>query len=649
MDLSVIIVSYNVRFFLEQALAAVVKASKGLHVETWVVDNHSADGSAMMVRDKYPDVHLIANDNNPGFAKANNQAIRQANGKYILLLNPDTIIAEDTLVKCFAFMESHPETGGLGVRMIDGSGTFLPESKRGFPSPFVAFCKAFGLSRLFPKSRIFNQYHLGFISEYQTSTVDILSGAFMWIRKEALDKAGLLDEQFFMYGEDIDLSYRLTNAGYVNYYYPEATIIHFKGESTRKGTLNYIRVFYQAMLLFARKHFTGPGKSFYVTLIQFAIYLRAGISLFRQLAQRLGPLMFDAALLYGTLILIRHFWAGYYFNDPGYYPPTFDTINAPLYTLIWIVSLYLSGAYDRRYDLWSAGRGLLFGSLVIAAVYGFLDTPLRNSRAIIVISTWVALCVILFVRMVRYYLRYRKLWPSSHFGHNVVVIGSPSECERAENLLLKTGVKKHIIGRVATESNFDPTYYLNHIQRLPDIVRAFRVDEIIFCLQDITSGQMMQWMNQIGPAIDYRVLPEGGLSIMGSASRHAQGDLYIADSYFDLADPVLRRHKRISDILMALIMVMLSPWLLWLQKNKKQLLIHIGLLLSGKKTMVGYPSEYSDLPSLKPGLLTPAHAHPEVSMDAHTLRHLCFRYARDYRVFLDWQIFFRNLSTLDRN
>ncbi|MCC6685243.1 MAG: glycosyltransferase family 2 protein, partial [Bacteroidia bacterium] len=232
MKLSVIIVNYNVKHFLEQALHSVRKACAGIDAEVWVVDNRSVDGSVEMVQQKFPEVKLIANRENLGFSKANNQAILQSGGQYVLLLNPDTVVEEDTFNKVIAFMDRTPDAGSVGVKMIDGKGNFLPESKRGLPTPKVAFYKIFGLSKLFPRSHKFGRYHLGYLSENETHAVDVLAGAFMMLRKKALDETGLLDETFFMYGEDIDLSYRITKAGYKNYYFPETTIIHYKGEST---------------------------------------------------------------------------------------------------------------------------------------------------------------------------------------------------------------------------------------------------------------------------------------------------------------------------------------------------------------------------------------------------------------------------------
>ena len=237
-DLTVVIVNYNVSYFLEQCLHSVLKAAERIDCEIFVVDNNSVDGSVALVRQKFPEVKLIVNKDNVGFSRANNQAIRESNGRYVLLLNPDTLVEEDTFSKTVGFMDEHPNAGGLGVKMIDGKGRFLPESKRGLPTPSVAFYKIFGLSALFPKSKIFGKYHLGFLSKEETHSVEVLSGAFMLMRKSALDKVGLLDEDFFMYGEDIDLSYRIILGGYKNYYYHNARIIHYKGESTKKSSVN---------------------------------------------------------------------------------------------------------------------------------------------------------------------------------------------------------------------------------------------------------------------------------------------------------------------------------------------------------------------------------------------------------------------------
>lgn len=278
MQLSVIIVNYNVKYFLEQCLSSLLAAIETVDAEVCVVDNASIDGSVEYLKTKFPRINFIVNTTNVGFAKANNMGLEQSQGKYVLFLNPDTILPEDCLTGCLAFLEGNEQAGALGVRMIDGTGAFLPESKRSFPSPATSFYKLTGLSRLFPNSTVFGRYALTYLSNRQNHEVDVLAGAFLMARKEMLCQLKGFDEAFFMYGEDIDLSFRIQMCGYKNYYFSETTIIHFKGESAKKGSFNYVRIFYQAMSIFVKKHYTGTSARVYVFFIQAAICLRASIS-----------------------------------------------------------------------------------------------------------------------------------------------------------------------------------------------------------------------------------------------------------------------------------------------------------------------------------------------------------------------------------
>jgi GT2 family glycosyltransferase len=268
MKLSIVIVNYNVKYFLEQCLDSVSRATENIAAEILVVDNHSSDGSVEHLTLRFPNVIFIANRENTGFSRANNQAITQTQGEYILLLNPDTIVGENSLINVCRFMDEHPEAGAVGVKMLDGYGKFLPESKRGFPSPWNSFCRLSGLSKLFPRSKCFGGYHLKFLDNNTVHPVDILAGAFMLVRKEAIEKSGGLDECFFMYGEDIDWSYRIACSGYTNYYFPEP-IVHYKGESTKKD-IQYVKHFYEAMLLFFNKHYPHSNR-FFKLLIHLAI------------------------------------------------------------------------------------------------------------------------------------------------------------------------------------------------------------------------------------------------------------------------------------------------------------------------------------------------------------------------------------------
>lgn len=273
MVLSVIIVNYNVKYFLEQCLFSVFRAGKNLPVEVIVVDNNSTDGSAGYIQAAFPQVRYHVSKENLGFAKACNYGLQLSLGSYVLFLNPDTILPEDSLEKCIRFLDSHPNAGALGVRMLDGSGNFLKESKRGIPTLRNSFFKLSGVSSLFPHSAFFSGYYMAHLNEHCTNPINIISGAFMMMRKEVPDKTGSFDERFFMYGEDIDLSYRIQKAGFVNYYFPEVSIIHFKGESTQKYSYQYVHTFYNAMIIFVKKHYKGSTAYIYRQLIKAGIFL----------------------------------------------------------------------------------------------------------------------------------------------------------------------------------------------------------------------------------------------------------------------------------------------------------------------------------------------------------------------------------------
>jgi O-antigen biosynthesis protein len=277
MDLSVIIVSFNVRDYLRQCLNSVKSAMDSIDCEIFVVDNNSEDGTISMIKDEFPDIRLIINSVNCGFSAANNQAIRISGGRYVLLLNPDTIVEKNTFVACINFLDNHPDGGVLGVRMVNGDGRFLQESKRAFPTPLTAFFKIFGGSMLFPKSPFFNRYYLPQIDSRQSSYTEVISGAFMFIRREALNISGLLDEDFFMYGEDIDLSYRLVQTGYKNYYFAESQIVHFKGKSTSRKGYKDILQFYKAMRIYVKKR-AAEGKYNSIILLISAVYLREALA-----------------------------------------------------------------------------------------------------------------------------------------------------------------------------------------------------------------------------------------------------------------------------------------------------------------------------------------------------------------------------------
>ena len=347
--LSIIIVNYNVAYFLEQCLSAVFQSDCASDIEVIVIDNASIDRSAEMVQTKFPQVRWIPNQENVGFSRANNQGIAIANGTYVLLLNPDTVVEEATFSKVIQKMEEDQDIGGLGVRMVDGKGNFLPESKRGLPTPLVAFYKIFGLSTLFPNSRIFGTYHLGFLDPKQSHEVDVLSGAFMCIRKSVLDSIGYLDETFFMYGEDIDLSYRIQKAGFKNLYFPQTSIIHYKGESTKKSSVNYVFVFYRAMVIFAKKHFNNKNALAFSFLIKLAIYFRAGLAIVKRFLEQIFHPIADFTLAYATFYFVKKIWENKFRSDIGMYPKELMSLEIPVFILILLSFIYFFKGYGHSH------------------------------------------------------------------------------------------------------------------------------------------------------------------------------------------------------------------------------------------------------------------------------------------------------------
>ena len=608
-SISIVIVNYNVRFFLEQALRSVFKATANLSVQVWVVDNASSDDSMDMVKQKFPSVQIIENKENVGFARANNMALRQSNANYVLLLNPDTLLEESSLSKCFHFMENNPKAGALGVRMIDGTGNFLPESKRGIPTPWVAFCKTFGLSALFPSSKQFNTYHLGFLSDFETSEAPVLSGAFMFIRMEALQKAGLLDEDFFMYGEDIDLSVRILQAGFKNYYFPETTIIHYKGESTRKGTVNYVRIFYQAMILFAEKHFAGKNRRLYVFLLHTAIYLRAFGTLIGSFFKKIGLPLLDGMLTYLGLVILQFYWGWYRFSDENYYDERFFVVNAPLYVVIWITMLFFSGAYDKKISPKSILSSLLIGSLIIAAIYGFFEPAYRNSRALIILGTlWSAVSIVgsrflLFPHFRRDFFKQGK--------KRFLIVGSLNEGLRTQKLLDAIGFNAYGLGSVSPfELKEASSQFLGSIKDLDDICRINQIDDIIFCSKDVTSTQIMYWMSKMGGKYQFRIMQESNASIISSYSKNDPGELFTYRIHLNLADPRFLKQKRLFDVIICLVYLILIPFYILLQR--KSISRRMGewlAVLKGERTWIGYgkrtfQDEKQNLPSIPDGILT---------------------------------------------
>jgi GT2 family glycosyltransferase len=649
--LSVIIVNYNVCYFLEQALLSVRTAAEhlGQPVEVFVVDNNSADNSVAMVRARFPEVILIENPDNPGFSVANNQALRRATGQYQLLLNPDTLVEEDTFRRCCAFLDEHPTCGGLGVQMLDGQGRFLPESKRGLPTPKVAFYKIFGLAWLFPRSRTFGRYHLGYLNPTQAHQVAVLSGAFMLLRKAALDQVGLLDEDYFMYGEDIDLSYRLTRGGWQNWYYPGARIIHYKGESTKRTSVNYVFVFYRAMAIFAHKHFAPGRAGLFATLINIAIWLRASAAVGQRLATRAAPLLLDAGLLYAGMYALKAYWEATYKYEPTPFPPQYMLVAVPAYLAVWLAATWLSGGYDRHARAGWVVRGIVVGTVLISAVSNFLDSW-RFSKALILLGGAWALVALLGRRLLGHWLRHGHLRLSEPRIKMLAIVGSATESQRVRLLLAAAKVPASVVGYIAPPGAVPAAPgrdYLGELNQLPSLLRLYELNELIFCGKDLPASQLIDLMQQLPtrPEVAYKILPEDSQYIIGSSRKNAPGDYYTSTSALRLYQPAQRRSKRRIDLAASLGLLLAAPLLVWAQRRPAGLLPHIWQVLVGQRSWVGL--RYTHGTAASQAILSPADtADAPATLSEAARQRLEFLYAKDYEPETDLRVLWRGWRRL---
>ena len=650
--LSIIIVNYNVKHFLEQCLISVFNATKNLDSEVFVVDNNSVDGSCAMVRERFPEVNLIENKKNYGFSYANNQAVKLAKGQYILLLNPDTVVEEDSFEKCIQFMDSKPEVGGLTVKIIDGKGRFLPESKRALPTPKVAFYKIFGFSSLFPKSKKIARYHLGHLNNNEINEIEVLPGAFMFLRKETLEKTGLLDEDYFMYGEDIDLSYRINKAGYKNYYFPETTIIHYKGESTKKGSLNYVFMFYNAMIIFARKHLSDKNAKSFSLLINIAIYFRAFIAVLNRFVKNAFLPIIDITIIFFSYYLIKPIWENYKFHGDGQYPDEFLLFAVPTYITIWILSVWFNGGYSRQIKLTSLLKGITIGTLIILVLYALLPENLRFSRALILIGTVLTFIVTYINRILVHFIKFFPQKFKRNRKLRIVIVGLIDEIQRVEKIITEAEIKPHIVGKVAPSAESQSDYHIGKINQLEEIIKIHKIDEIVFCAKNIPSNQIIGIMLQLtGLNIDFKIAQPETLSIIGSNSIETAGELYTIEINA-ISKKNNIRNKRIFDIITSILILIFSPLILLFLKTSLKLINNSVNVLLGCKTWVGYDKKsdvkLDNLPKIKNGILTPLDLGSKKEHSDSFIYNSNMVYAKNYTIWNDLNILTKGFKQIGR-
>ena len=684
LDLSVVIVNYNVRAFLEQALRSVERASAGLDVEVFVVDNNSVDGSVEMVRQCFPEVHVIANRDNLGFGTANNQAIRRARGRYLFILNPDTIVQEDTLTTLVRFMDEHPDAGAVGCQILDPDGTFAPESRRAFPTPQVAFYRIVGLSKLFPGSPRFGRYNMTYLPVDQVAEVDALSGSCMLVRHAALytsweegrgkreaeggssplarrsspDGAGLFDEDFFMYGEDLDWCYRIQQAGWSIYYTPETQIIHYKGESTKKGDLRYVRLFYGAMLRFAEKHFHGRYSRLFIWMLRLGVIARAGVSVGANALRRMaGPLLEFAVvdLTVAGLGLLRSAQAGVAF------PPLFYALVAPGAGLASVAGIALLGGYrrSRRTRTRPVWLGMGLGLLVVAALSFFIK-DIAFSRAVVGLAFPLGAVLLTVLRLAR---RRRRTET-----RRAVVVGTVAEARRLHAMLsghpappfeLAGYVDAEEEEATAPQNGTPAPHRLGTLRHLRDLVRLERIDDVVFAASSLSNRVIFRLIDRLRDLpVQFRMLAEGREHVIGKASVDHLAAPVLVEAEEALGSRRSRVARRAFDSSIALAGLALYPLVTLIARAGsfprltalRERLRQFPAVLAGRLTLVGRRAgRLEPLPDdldVPPAVFDVTEALAAASLDAREARRAYTFYVRNQSASLDWSILVRAVRHL---
>jgi len=691
MDISIIIVNYNVKEFIQQAIISIKKACEKLEHEIFIVDNASTDGSQNLIRDKFPDVHLIANTENAGFAVANNQALKRASGEYILLINPDTIVQEDTFSVIIDFLKQHPECGMVGCKILNPDGSLQLACRRSFPTPWIAFTKISGLSNIFPRSKLFGKYNLTYLNQDETYEVEAISGSFMFFRKQVVQDIGYLDESFFMYGEDLDWCYRIREANWKIYYLPETKIIHFKGESSKKADIDLILQFYRAMKLFVEKHYQHRYLHVPQWLLLMGIGLRASLSFLMKFLTWIFPGLIDFVFL--NISMAIGIYIGVYLRF-GFFPLQSYLIVMTVYSSIWLICLMLTNSYARsKFSSIRTIYGVLLG-LMLNTSLTFFFNQYAFSRAVVLIAGFFNILLLAGWRFnIKLASRFKSFPFKNLLGQTLLgrkaIIVAPliSGFKIAKKLIKDLHTGYDVCGIVNTE-NSDKVIesgnipLLGNITNLDSIIQQTRAKEIIFSTEKIAYDQILEIISHSKRSdVNYKMIPSSMDVIIGKASIEYIDDLPLVDIDYKLNRSVNIFLKRIFDIVASIFLILLTlPEFIYIKlfkrsKIKRKRIYTIDLcqinifefdgeklsqrqkkipnlwfVLIGKLSMVGSKIievdeniKFIKSIELKPGLTGLAQINEKKSKTNEDLEHYNLFYKKNYSVQLDIEIIVKSI------
>lgn len=637
-DISIVIVNYNVKDALDNCLSSIYKSNTSGHsLEIFVVDNNSFDGSVKLIKEKYHDINIIENRKNLGYSRANNIALKLVRGKYILILNPDTILEEGTFQKLIEFVTEKTDTGVVTSKLIMADGKLDPACKRSFPTLSVALPRMIGLSKIFPKSRIFGKYNLTYLDENKIHEVESVNGAFMFIPAEVLKNAGLFDEDYFMYGEDIDLCFRIKKMGYKIYYNPNVTTVHLKGESTRKSKMSYVNNFYGAMSIFTSKNLKGTNRILSL-LLNTGIYIRSVISYLKRIIINSLFLIIDTVLIFAALVLSVKLR----FNI---YPQDKYLFIVVVYVLIWILLLIVFGAYSKKnmYSLKNIFNAIVSGFFINSSITYFFK-EYAFSREVVLSSTVFSLATLLTWRgIVNIFVFFRNKNITLK-KINLLVIGEQNLNQNLEDRLVSKYNIFHF-NELVTETT---------ISSLQEFIKYEDINEVLMTDNTFSNKDILSLMYELKDRkVNFKIVPSGKDLILSKL--HSKiGDVNLIEIEYNINNKLNIFLKRFFDIILSFFMlIFVYPFIIIYHKFiRKDLSKHVSKLLClpdvfiGNYSFVGMPMWYEQNISDnlgKKGLTGIVQLRYEENINKEEMENYIIYYAKNQSLSLDVEILLKTL------